>query len=757
MKPLNLLRRASVGLAALYGACVLPGEPSGAERIQFTLDFPVPYRVPLAGTVEPTMTITAGGQPLGNPHYRLESLDPGVVRVDPTGRGLEGAARGTASVRVVYPTATGAPDTVFPVQVVVSRVAIGLPLASLTRLGATTQLSATAYDARDAIVPNVAFTWATADPHVATVNDTGLVKAVDEGTVAIIAEADSVKGSASVTVTQVAAAVRVVPELDTLRTVGRSVQFIALAFDSSSNLLRSARPHWTSSDSTVASVDPAGLATATGAGTARIIARVGTAVDTATLAVSQVIRFLVVTPAFDTLTAIADTTRVAALAFDSLNFPIPNPSVGWATGDATIATVDQTGLVTAVANGAVLVTASGGGISGFATIVLRQEVSTVRLSVDSVAFVGAGDTLRLSAAGFDRKGFVVDGAEFVWQSRETFVATVDAVGLVTARGDGTTGITATSGAGSGEATVTVAGAPQPLIAFDSPRGIEVMRLGGSARSVLVANRNEGSSSDPSWSPDGSRLVFTFTAIHVSGYPCAIYTTRADGSEQLRVSDGEICDYSPAWSPGGTKIAFAGADATDSDECLRCPDAIYVMNADGSNRIQLVPGAWVNPTWSPDGTRLALEDWWGGHIYVVNADGSGLPTPLISSGGFDIQLAWSPDGSQLAFVSSRSGNHDIWLANADGSGARNVTRSLAFEGAPAWSPDGSRLVFVSKERADSQADLYTINVDGTGLQRLTSTVEYEGNPAWRPAAPPPAATGPSAAPPRQATGTRARSP
>src|SRR5205823_1139374 len=151
---------APLAAAVLYAiACFLPGEPSGAGRVTFVLDFPQPYRVPLAGAAQPTVEITAEGQPLTAPPYHLESLDAGVVRVDPTGRSLEGVARGTASVRVLYETATGAPDTMFAVRVVVSRVAVNSTSLAFTRLADTSRLTATAYDAQDAAVPDVKFAW----------------------------------------------------------------------------------------------------------------------------------------------------------------------------------------------------------------------------------------------------------------------------------------------------------------------------------------------------------------------------------------------------------------------------------------------------------------------------------------------------------------------------------------------------------------------------------------------------------------------
>jgi len=744
---LNRTRASAPGLsaallAATYvAACLLPSEPSDAGRIAFRLDFELPYRVPLAGSVEPPISILADGRVLQNARYRLESPDANLVRVDSTERRLQGVGRGPASVRVLYQTAMGTRDTVFPVRVVVSRIAVDSPVTSLTRLGAGTQLSATAYDARDAAVPNVAFTWVSADPEVATVNGTGLVRAVGEGTVAIAAQADSVEGLASVTVTQDAAQVWLAPELDTLRTVGRSVQFIALVFDSSRHLLPTARPRWASSDTLVARVNEAGLATATGGGTARIIARVGDAADTATLVVAQVIRFLVVTPGFDTLTAIADTARVAALAFDSLNFPIPNPSVAWVTSDAAVATVDQAGLVRAARNGVVLVTASAAGQSAFATVVVRQEVATVQIAQDSVALTGAGDTLRLSATGLDRNGFVVDGAVLTWRSSDGFVATVSTAGLVTARFDGTTGIVATPemGGQSDTATVSVTGAPPPpaVIAFGaSYSGIEVMGADGSGHRVLI---RDVYAAEPAWSPDGARLAFT--RINSSG--CAdgdagsIVTASSEGADERTVTGG--CDNGPAWSPDGTKIAFSREVSSSIHR------HIHVVNADGSNVRSLLgagmayQGYYINPAWSPDGTKLAFERYRsdsGYAVAVINADGTGFRA--IHWGQ---NPAWSPDGAQLTF----DDGWNIYVMNPDGSavtllvaGWRIDTEEYFSWGSneqPAWSPDGAQIVFVVEGSEGGQRwnGLFVVNRDGSGLHELTRGGGYD-SPSWRRAPP-----------------------
>jgi len=560
-----------------------------------------------------------------------------------------------------------------------------------------------------------------------------------------------------------AAAMRMVPKLDTLRTVGRSARFLAVALDDTNGVIRTAKPHWSSSNESVARIDTAGLATATGAGTAKIIARVGTAADTAIMVVAQVVRFIVVKPSFDTLTAIADTLRHAALAFDSLNFAIPRPTVEWATGDTAVATVDATGLVRATRNGVVLVTASAAGLSAFATIVVDQQVAAVQLSTHRVTLVGVGDTVRLSALGLDKNGYPVRTQAnplgltvSIWHSGSGCVASLrgsEAPGggstLVTARGAGETFIIAapyTAGRGRPDtATVTVTGAPagEAEIAYRSNWGIQALCAVGGARTVLIwahdLNYHYTRLHDfwgPAWSPDGARLAF-YGESYLS-FGCGLYIARADGSEAQRISDR--CGYSsgsdrPAWSPDGTRLAFSPRNTGNSDQ-----DTIYVVNADGSDLRPLFSFSPVrhvaNPTWSPDGTQLAFEAWElsnSSYVYVMNADGSGAHSLRNTAGGWS--PAWSPDGSQLAFGRrDELGHSDIWLINPDGSGATNLTQGNgAFAMTPAWAPDGSRLVFEGRILDSNGGHLFVINRDGTGLQQLDNggdeAVPVSG-PTWR---------------------------
>ena len=87
------------------------------------------------------------------------------------------------------------------------------------------------------------------------------------------------------------------------------------------------------------------------------------------------------------------------------------------------------------------------------------------------------------------------------------------------------------------------------------------------------------------------------------------------------------------------------------------------------------------------------------------------------------------GWEIAFVSERDGNREIYVMSADGSAVRRLTDHPAADVYPAWSPDGARIAFVSER--DGNADIYVMNADGTAPQRLTNSPAEEAFPAWSP--------------------------
>ncbi len=114
------------------------------------------------------------------------------------------------------------------------------------------------------------------------------------------------------------------------------------------------------------------------------------------------------------------------------------------------------------------------------------------------------------------------------------------------------------------------------------------------------------------------------------------------------------------------------------------------------------------------------------IYVMNADGSGA-TNLSDNSADDFGPAWSPDGSKIAFTSNRNGGYDIYVMSADGSGVVRLTDDPAYDRSPAWSPDGTKIAFISD--SDGNDNIYVMSADGSGLVGLTDDPAYDRSPAW----------------------------
>jgi TolB protein len=153
----------------------------------------------------------------------------------------------------------------------------------------------------------------------------------------------------------------------------------------------------------------------------------------------------------------------------------------------------------------------------------------------------------------------------------------------------------------------------------------------------------------------------------------------DGSGKQTLTENDILDGGPVWSPDGTKIYFSS---------MRDPGAqrsfLYVMNADGTD--QRPVGSQIEilgrPAVSPDGTRIlftgpAPE---GTRLYIVDA-GGGTPAPVGEPRS--AEPVWSGDGGQIMFTSWRDGNAELYRMNSDGSGAMRLTTNLDDDGGAAW--------------------------------------------------------------------------
>ena len=304
----------------------------------------------------------------------------------------------------------------------------------------------------------------------------------------------------------------------------------------------------------------------------------------------------------------------------------------------------------------------------------------------------------------------------------------------------------------------------------------VSPLGGPTRTIYAGAAKMGS---PSWAPDRRTLAVCILADPPGSGPAALFAVRVETGKPVRITtppEGIPGDRDPAVSPDGKFLAFGRATQWRTAE-------LYVLDVDadltphGSPRRLTDLGYVEHPAWTSDSERIlfgAFRD--GVGIWQIDRKGSrlrpvfGTPEtaafPAIGkrSGGYmslvftnqitDTSLfrfssesgpvggmeeiapssrsqrlaIYSPDGRRLSFTSNRSGSEELWVSNADGSDAVQLTdlrHPLTEQGD--WSPTGDQLAFISQDRAHRQ--VYLINSSGGQARAITSEEGVRTGGGW----------------------------
>ena len=290
---------------------------------------------------------------------------------------------------------------------------------------------------------------------------------------------------------------------------------------------------------------------------------------------------------------------------------------------------------------------------------------------------------------------------------------------------------------------------------DGPLEIHTITDGGTATRLTFSNPNF--SSDPAYSPDGSRIAFRSGG--ASG-AYEIFVMNADGSGRRQLTNSGSADSDPAWSHDGTKILFVSntfsLDGETTDPLLSDPE-IWVMNADGSGQRPITSNAYsdTHPAWSPDGSKIAFESSrrdlgdTDGNIYVMDANGNNQTniTPNSPTGcssncyqGGDSDPAWSPDGSKIAYVhgygpltnpNAGGGLPNIWTMDPDGGNRTTLSNNPNVSAIkPAWSPNGARIAYVGDD-GPGAANIHVMNANGTGQGPIDTDTAVDDDPDWQP--------------------------
>lgn len=238
---------------------------------------------------------------------------------------------------------------------------------------------------------------------------------------------------------------------------------------------------------------------------------------------------------------------------------------------------------------------------------------------------------------------------------------------------------------------------------------------------------------PAVSPDGQTIVYERLASDRSKAQPTLWKMQLDGSGQSSLG---VAGGSPAWAPGGKAIYFTRPFSSKT-----CDGAnIWRTSATGRGSVRITRGDRTdqNPAVSPDGRLLAfntsecLPGAPYGMFQMTLATRKIKDFPrLRSSLELSYYPAWSPDGARIAFNTGVDNAFPhVYVARADGSGARGITRSGLGAYSPAWSPDGSLIAILGGRNYD----VYVIRPDGSGLQQITNSKGEESDVAWLPRMP-----------------------
>lgn len=346
----------------------------------------------------------------------------------------------------------------------------------------------------------------------------------------------------------------------------------------------------------------------------------------------------------------------------------------------------------------------------------------------------------------------------------------ETIDVVVLRGGQRTTLRATLGSRSGS------GPQAPTHGAAAPAGMEI-KAGKPFEKTFDGEKHlkdirqltfGGENAEAYFSPDGKKLIYQST-VERGGCDQQYILDLVTGETKL-VSSGKgrtTCGYFSY--PTGDRIIYASTEAGDAG-CPPPPDRsrgyiwgvyptfdLYSANADGSNqkRLSTAPGYDAEATWCHKGGKVIFTSVRDGDLdlYSMNEDGSNVQR-LTSTPGYDggafynaqcTEIVWRAsrfeDPKALADYQSllaegfvRPSRMELWVANADGTNARQITKNGAANFGPYFTPDGKRIIYSSNvlDPRGREFDIFLLSKDGTGeAERITTAPAFDGFPMFSP--------------------------
>jgi uncharacterized protein YjdB len=359
---------------------------------------------------------------------------PGNAVITATSEGKSGTS--AVTVAALPPNAV----VITPAQVVVQQ-------------GATWQLTAQVLDAQGRVVPNSQVTFSSSDNAIATVSSSGLVSGVAPGKVTISATSAGLTGTAQVTVTSIPVGRVVVTPASPTIAIGTTITLTAQALSASGQPLTGRTVVWSSSLPNIASVSAQGVVTGLAAGNTVVFASIEGVMGWVNVTVIPApVATVTISPAAPSV-AVGDSVQLNAVLKDASGNTLTGRVVSWSSGATSIAIVTNTGMVTGVAAGTAVITATSEGQVGTVTVTVTSSQRTVTVTPDTATIAPLG-TVQLTAVVKDASGSPIN-TPVAWSSDNNVIAQVNSSGKVTGLVPGTAIISAKAGSATGTATITV--------------------------------------------------------------------------------------------------------------------------------------------------------------------------------------------------------------------------------------------------------------------------------------------------------------
>jgi len=432
-------------------------------------------------------TVSAGGD--------VTALAPGLVGIVAT----IGASADTASLYV------RAGELVVEPNAVTTAVGEEIKLSVTTRSGAAAS--------------GAGIQWSSSDTTVARVTADGTVTAVGAGDATLMASAGTQQGSAVMSVRQKdIASLRLTPATSAVYPQ-ETEQLQVTAYDDAGRTmaLDGGTTKWSSSSSSVLTVDDGGNVTGMQKGSAVVTARIGSKSATATVNVLAQ-PAASVSVALDAATLeVGQATQAVATLKDAAGTTLTDRTVAWQSSNPAIATVNSSGVVTAVARGSATISAIADGKTGGATVTVAPKTVAAVVITPNPVSATVGQSAQLTAVAKDAAGSALAGRAITWSSSNAAVATVSSAGLVSAVSAGTVTISAAADGVTGQATFTSAAvtAATVVITPSSPH----LQVGQDVQLTATASDAGGNlltSRVPVWSSSNPTIATVSNSGRVTG-------------------------------------------------------------------------------------------------------------------------------------------------------------------------------------------------------------------------------------------------